>query len=292
MQGIDRIAARRRPGFTLVELLVVIAIIAILAGLLMAGVMVFLRKGPEVQNRNDLLQLAQALQKFKSERGQYPPSLIRLRANMADYSNPATRLDALDDFSSSYLRSVMWKSLPAVTNIPWAGSTPMPAGGIVLEGDQCLMFFLCGPPNQGGNAAAGFMGGFNNDAANPVGATATPIRYMDVPNVGRLTIRQNSPPNLPGVAQLFPSYLDAYGNQPIMYFSAGNRPNGYQGGSNSLGITPYFKSAGQFYNSDSFQLISAGADSNFGPGGQWPPIAVGPGADDITNFSDKAMGIP
>ena len=48
----------RRSAFTLIELLVVIAIIAILAALLMGGVMVVLRKGPEVQTRNDILQIS------------------------------------------------------------------------------------------------------------------------------------------------------------------------------------------------------------------------------------------
>jgi prepilin-type N-terminal cleavage/methylation domain-containing protein len=279
---------KRRSGFTLIELLVVIAIIAILAGLLLAAVIMFLGKREEATARNDLLALAGALQKFKADKGQYPPPMIRLRANMADYRT--MRVDALDDESVIFLRNVMFKSLPAVTNIPWAGSTPMPAGGVVLEGDQCLMFFLCGPPNQGGNAAAGFMGGFSNDAQNPVGAATTPIRYMDPPNAGRLTIRNSA--LVP--AQLFPSYLDAWEQAPYMYFAPlRGRPDGYLPGANSLGIAPYAKNGSQFYQPDSFQLICAGKDGQFGPGGVWQPgSATGAGADDWSNFSDKMLGIP
>ncbi len=281
---------QRRSGFTLIELLVVIAIIAILASLTLAGVMMFFRKGPEVQNKNDMLQISQALQRFKADYKRYPPSLIRLRANMKDYS--ANRLDALDDASIAFL-NVMWPQLSGTTNIPWAGSVSLPASGLVLEGDQCLVFFLGGPPITGGTASAGLMGGFSTDPLNPVVASAgNRKKYIDF-QTARLTIRANV------AGQLFPSYVDAYGTQPFMYFGSttvANRPNGYSQGANTLGIRPYSKDAPpatQFYNADSFQLISAGADMKWGLGGQWTPgSATGDGKDDVSNFSDKILGVP
>ena len=73
-------------AFTLIELLVVIAIIAILASLLLGGVMMFWRKGPEVHNRAEIMNLAEAVQKFHTKYKFYPPDKIRLRASMAAYS--------------------------------------------------------------------------------------------------------------------------------------------------------------------------------------------------------------
>lgn len=274
--------ASRRPAFTLIELLVVIAIIAILAGLTLAGVMVFLRKGPEVRTRNDILQLSQALDRFKADMKFFPPNFIRLRPNLAAY--PAA------EASSKLWLQRMWPNLSGTTNIPWAGNTAFPANGYYdLEGDQCLVFFLGGPPIGGGQP--GLQGGFSNNPVNPVDPN-TPSRkkYFDF-ETGRLTNRNGNP---------FPSYLDAYGlGAPIVYFSSMNvspRPNGYDTNPNSLGVRPYIAQSAptlKFYQADRFQLIVAGPDTVFGPGGPWVPGQVGTvqGADDLSNFHDKALGI-
>ena len=273
------ITKKRRPAFTLIELLVVIAIIAILVGLLMAAVMAVRNMGPTVQNRNDLLQLQQGLQKFKGEYGRYPPSQIRLRANLQEYTTK--RLDTLDDASISFL-SVMFKSLSGATSIQWAGpnvnfGTTYP-NGVVLEGDQCLVFFLGGPPV--GVGQPGLMGGFSVNSADPVYlpgyvSKTPPVdrkRSLDF-DAGRLYYRGASP---------FPSYKDAYGTLPFVYFSSNNRVNGYDKTANSLGVFPYCSQTTptlKFYNPDSFQLISAGADGvqangGFGRGGVWPVTAA------------------
>ena len=332
---------KQRSAFTLIELLVVIAIIAILVGLLMAAVMAVRGVGPTAQNRHDVLQLQQALQKFKGEYGRYPPSQIRLRANLQHYTTK--RLDALDDASISYL-SFMFKSLAGatgVTNIQWAGpnagspndfATLFP-NGVVLEGDQCLVFFLGGPPGPLLNNLPTLLGGFTTDPADPVTSSVNRKKSMDFETT-RLTLRVPGNP--------FPSYFDAYGKVPFVYFSSNNRPNGYatlwsntliyqvndgvvynvdglyyrcikantsgtpptnaanwaKVNLNSLGVDPYFSQISplKYYNPDSGQLISAGADGKFGPGGLWAPATAMSvpvvGRDDVTNFYDKLMGIP
>jgi general secretion pathway protein G len=283
-----------RSGFTLIELLVVIAIIAILAALTLAAVIAFLRKGPEVTNRNDILQLSEALQKFKTKYGQYPPSRIRLRQKLASYKPP---VDQLDQDSISFIESVMWPNMSPTATINWAGyngavAVTMPAAGVVLEGDQCLVFFVGGPPNTGANASAGLMG-FSTNPLDPVDKTnPNRVKFFDF-DVGRLFNRAGS------TGSLFPSYHDVYGQQPFVYFSSNKRSNGYDpAGFPSLSIAPFAKDAAktQFYMPDSFQLVSAGADGKFGPGGFWTeanastiPVA---GRDDIVQFRDRAMGIP
>src|SRR5262245_45043282 len=56
-----------RGGFTLVELLVVITIIAILFGLTSAAVVKALSKGDELKVRNEISQLANGVQAFKTQ---------------------------------------------------------------------------------------------------------------------------------------------------------------------------------------------------------------------------------
>jgi prepilin-type N-terminal cleavage/methylation domain-containing protein len=288
-------ATKRRSGFTLIELLVVIAIIAILAGLTLAGVMVFLRKGPEVQNRHDILQLSAALQDFKSKERVYPPNQIKLCSNYSSYTNTP-----LDQESKAFL-ATMWPELGNFKGINWASRTgataPVfgnlaPKANDILDGDQCLVFFLGGPPNTSGNASAGLMG-FSNNPVNPIDPT-NPNRkkYFDF-DVGRLFNRTGS------TGQNFPSYYDVYGKKPFVYFSSNRRPNGYDTTANSLGVKPYQMQTMptvKFYMPESFQLISAGADGLFGAGGPWTEASAAatpaPGKDDVTNFHDGFMGAP
>jgi hypothetical protein len=96
----------------------------------------------------------------------------------------------------------------------------------------------------------------------------------------------------------FPSYLDGYSNKnnifsPYVYFSSGPRPNGYSGLPNTLGVSAYLQTANPlaYQNSTTFQIISSGANGQFGPGGiVWPPALIGAGADDMTNFTDVKLG--
>ncbi len=279
----------RRLGFTLIEVLVVIAIIAILAALFMGGVMVFLRKGPEMKTRNDIAQLSIALDKFYGEHKRYPPHQIRLRANMDDY---ARAVDTLDMESVGWINT-FWPHLRGVTNIPWAGATAMPASGVVLDGDQCLVFFLGGPPVGGGLPG---LQGFSTNPLNPADSTTADRKKFFDFEVARLANRAGNP---------FPSYLDGWGKMPYMYFSSGKRADGYfNWPQNTTGIAPYYSKAPAvplaaptgYYHPTKFQLISAGLNEAFGPGGFWTPATAtsiaAPGRDDFSNFHEKPLGIP
>jgi len=70
---------RKRRGFTLMELLVVIAIIGILATLVTVNVVGYLSRAKIEEAKSQLVQLAQAVQTFRIERGRYPTNDEGLR---------------------------------------------------------------------------------------------------------------------------------------------------------------------------------------------------------------------
>src|SRR5919202_1182232 len=137
--------ARRTPGygFTLIELLVVISIIGVLMALLSAAVFRVLGKGPEVMTRQDISQLSQALESFKVKYGFYPPSRLKLCEKYTDYAD--TLFDKDSQFYLTKLAPRMvdtWVS----RGIDWNQNGTYEVGTpVILEGDQCLVFFLGGP---------------------------------------------------------------------------------------------------------------------------------------------------
>ncbi len=64
----------RRGGFTLIELLVVIAVIAILAGLLMSGLVAGGRQKLKGRIQGQLNEIETAISEYQAKRGSYPPS--------------------------------------------------------------------------------------------------------------------------------------------------------------------------------------------------------------------------
>ncbi len=89
-----------RESFTLIELIVVISIIAILASLLLAGVMKILSKRPEVAAATEMKQMGGGLQQFEQAYGvSYVPSRLHVCQNVKSYGN--SQLDHESRLSSS-----------------------------------------------------------------------------------------------------------------------------------------------------------------------------------------------
>jgi prepilin-type N-terminal cleavage/methylation domain-containing protein len=152
----------RRTGFTLIEILVVIAIIAILVALLVPAVMQVLRGGPAVQTANDLQQLDIGIQNFKTTMGPaYFPSRIMLCESYHVYSTVPALYTQLATDSVNYLTSlfphildadpttgiVQWDMSKKGLGIDWNGDGVSDNKNyVILEGHQCLVFFLGGIP--------------------------------------------------------------------------------------------------------------------------------------------------
>jgi prepilin-type N-terminal cleavage/methylation domain-containing protein len=266
-----------RRGFTLIELMVVMAIIAILVGLVAAAVMKYMVEGPKAQARNELVGLEVALNSFYKDYGFYPPSKIVLK-EQGNY-------DTTNQLEKDSV-AILTKMFPSLqvngTPVKWSGVTNN--GTYTLEGDECLVWFLQGPTGQG--------------FSDTVLGTNVGIRargtYYSFP-AGRLVT--NNSRN----SGKFPVFMDPFGNKPYAYLSSYSifKQNNYNryGSTDcpTLGVNPYWGNPGQYYNPKTFQIISAGPDSLFGPGNQWIAVNAASmpaaGRDDMTNFYERQMGI-
>lgn len=232
----------------------------------------------ETRNAREIDSLSLTLQAFYAEYGFYPPSRMKLYADETRFEKIA-----LDNDSRMYIKRmfprVRWKGLD------WGGND-----GAILSGDQCLVFFLGGITDEGGCR------GFSTNPTNPTqkGGSRTPT-YDFEPS--RLIRGSNG----------YYSYRDVFGEQPYAFFSTHNTRNGYNrfGSSDcqSLDVWPYVESlipTTQYWKPDTFQIISAGADRQFGSGSAlpdrktWTPQSARtidpPGRDDQTNFHKRPLG--
>jgi prepilin-type N-terminal cleavage/methylation domain-containing protein len=286
-----------RPAFTLVELLVVMSIIAILVSLFVGAAIQVLKKVDETRNRNDITQLAEAEVNFQTKFNvDYMPSRIRLLdSGSYDISQNTTTgqpNNPLDYDSYNYIKR-LWPRLQFP--VDW-NQNGVFTDDVILEGDQCLVFFLGGINGQGFSS---------NELAptSPSGSRVGPFfefKTNRLVDPGRATS--------PG----YRVYIDAYGKLPFAYLSSYKTRNGYnryysattpQSDCASLGVYPYcdraFTDANgnlvpgvQYYNPETFQIISAGYDKKFGPGGAWAPgaaISVNE-RDDMANFYENVLG--
>jgi hypothetical protein len=240
----------------------------------------------------------------------YLPSRFKLCENVNAYYNPATALPAtqLDADSIQFLQMMFPRM--ALNYIPPPGTPNQydwnndgifdPQAQWILEGDQCLIFFLGGLQQQASAdhpaACVGFstnpLAPTNRAVSNPSGTSAATIDNTRLPDRirpfyefegSRLTLLPHPAMKTPDRDHQAPflSYLDPWRKQPYLYFSSYKTSNGYNryfrfefpaaklSDCHSAGVWPYASALGpkaRFYRDDSFQLVCAGPDGRFGPG--------------------------
>jgi prepilin-type N-terminal cleavage/methylation domain-containing protein len=310
---------RERRGFTLVELLVVLVIIGLLASLITIAAVKGIGAARRTGNRVDIGEMDTALSQFKQRFGFYPPSQIILCEVLADYyvgGLPANGFKTQLHQDSMAIISKMfpyisWGTINtpangglAWTGIDWDGNTLQATSDVILEGDQCLVFFLGGIP-------APCPAGNNTPIANvlPVttppaclGFSANPKNPADTVNPDRIgpfyefnSSRLVLVLNNAGVTStqtatfaafrspLHYSYLDRYGQSdgygtlvagfPYAYFSTNKATNSYDPYTSSSGIPPPPSTpfAPAYPYSDCITLgVMNDAAASVGPTGIWP----------------------
>jgi len=241
-----------RRGFTLVELLVVFVVLALLIALLLPAINGAVRSARNASVSTEISQLAQGMAQFKSAHNVYPPSRIILSEtgnySVADLRSASPLLNSmttaevttLASRSVSYLRRIWPKMVLStsgnVSNIP-GGFYDFNGDGTggqvhVIDGAECLVFFLGGVPGKVGTDQWGVTGFSQNPAnpaiaefksdgsSNPLGQNRSSPMYDF--RGGRLV--DNYPKNNAGAAgNGFPEYLDGLNGveaQPFVYFSS------------------------------------------------------------------------
>ncbi len=275
--GCRRARVREQAGFTLIELLVVVIVIAILIGLLLPVIAGAMRTANNAATQAEVNQLAQALASFKSTYGDYPPSRMYLSENglfpvgnttqvngdSHDITVGALAQRSLIAMRKFFPRVVFGTSTvpPQIGNNFWYdfngnGISPASIGGTdaefyILEGHECLVFFLGGIPLYNSQTQSVAMTGFGKDPLNPfTNNLATDPNYNGSPNpmyntnrqpplfefnAGRLFLDPNNLSNN-GAPVGIPGYYDSLGNAPP---AAGNSTINFYAYFSGYGIGVY-----------------------------------------------------
>lgn len=194
---------RRGRGFTLIELLIVIVIIGILLGLLIPAITGAIHTTHEAAVSAEINLLANALASFKDKYGDFPPSRLLLAEDGGYDTTDTTHINSastdltygqLAQRSMRYLRQFFPRAIQKPTDLDQDGKTDTygewpdyngdgkkNTGYYLLEGHECLVFFLGGIPSSSGTGMAGF-------AKNPVNPFVS-----DNPNLAGASSNRNPP---------------------------------------------------------------------------------------------------
>jgi prepilin-type N-terminal cleavage/methylation domain-containing protein len=310
----------RRAAFTLVEIMIVVIILSILLALLLPVLSRAYKFGEDAAAHTEITQIDTAIAAARRDLGYggvdlaYLPSKLKL-SETNNYPNQSTV--GSDDFNAVvFLQKAFGKNINLTANgltvgtSPTAGTWPdwngdgKVSADVTLLGDQVLIFLLGGIP------ASGVPSGFATNPTNPTMSASSTTSgnrkgpYFDFVQA-RLTLKSTDfAPNNTLINNGFFWYLDPYKQQPYIYLSS-YAGGGYQTGdiptTLGFGLTSNYtdSNTSTAINPRTYQLISAGRDGKFGPGGSWNPTTgyaitqpLPDGFDDQANFSKSLLGKP
>jgi prepilin-type N-terminal cleavage/methylation domain-containing protein len=325
-----------RVGFTLIEVIVVLAIVAVLVALLVPAVQRVRLAGDRARVRSELTGIQMAATGFGTNvaagAGQplvsVSPSLTHPSGKFrlcTSYLDPATGKPMTEQVE--YIDPADGKKKVKVRNWPeidylmqvftylnvgdtglrvtidasgiatgnyTTGVTVPPSKPVLLDGNQALMFWLTG------GTPLEFQG-FCNNPAQPF----TPLRPMkpgDLPEKRKgpfLEVMIGKMTNKAGVVD--GRFRDPWGT-PYAVFGQPNAQKDYPDvvyadPDDATNTCKAYKSPTGWYNKGGLQIISAGYNRRFGPGGDYT-AGVGPwggseaGNDDLANFKKDQLGAP
>jgi type II secretory pathway pseudopilin PulG len=246
----------RRNAFTLLELLVVIAMMMTLAGLLLGAVMKVWVPAEELEARQEISGMHNAILAFCND----------ARFGMIGYIPSKFDPSGNDPLSSVYIRRVF----------PRIGGLNMPRE--TIEGSECLVLFLSGPNNKG----------WSTDPLDPTSTYGNRIRFYEFKPERLQDVRGK------GYMSYLDRWGTPYAFFSSRREAKTWEPNSYSNNDcQSLGVFPYVNANRQGFQIISagrdrqFGTKGSTWTENTAPG-DYPPDD--PGHDDLSNFVRKNLG--
>jgi prepilin-type N-terminal cleavage/methylation domain-containing protein len=311
----------KRSGFTLVELLIVIVIIGILASFLIPAINGSIRAARDAECVSDIAaNLGAGMTSFKAKLGLEPPSFFVVPEDSDLWDNDWSASNPVAGITDAHRRSAraIIRQLWPDFDFLYGGTTAAPGrldingdgddtDFLVLNGAECLVFFLGGLPERVDTDSDGSLDswatiGFSNNPQLPFArggsrttqfATLYPARLVDI------DIQMGNPD------EAMPELCDPYPNQQVPYqylagYETGSRPNGIddtfgtaddeliaQPVGLEIAYSLMTNSSGNVYVSGG-QVISPGQDGDFGQGGPYNgsnvPSDRATERDNVTSF--------
>ena len=103
------------------------------------------------------------MENFKPKFGSYPPSRIQL-CQARKPCTPTRTGGSLDQVSLAYLNQMFPRMQWPAAGVDWSNGVQTGFTSVILEGDECLVFFLGGLPTN--NPTVGCLG-FSSDPNSP-----------------------------------------------------------------------------------------------------------------------------